>query len=311
MTYFVYENWTNQRAVIHRAECGHCNHGAGRGPGSSGHHGRWHGPFDDETAATSAAKAAARTSKPCGHCMAGPPIASAQRRSRARRTAVDERVEALIADFGRYVKAFDRDRPFTAEKVRLHLATLAAARRHSSVASAAADPGFIELLHQTLEAWGMSSRGARLAGPTELGARIRASAGRIERLATVRIEELSTAGAAETASEVWALLEKIRASRRESNLVASSKALHHLLPGLLPPIDHAYTLRFFGRQTLQRKDEKRTFLRIYAHFHRIAVDRKDVIVATIGRGMHTSVTKVIDNAIVGYVRTEMPTRHQA
>ena len=53
------------------------------------------------------------------------------------------------------------------------------------------------------------------------------------------------------------------------------------------------------------------FLRIYAHFHRIAVYHKDMILAAIGRGMHTSVTKVIDNAIVGYVRTEMPMRRQA
>lgn len=45
MTYFVYENWTHKKAVVHRAECGHCNHGQGAHRAASGKNGRWHGPY--------------------------------------------------------------------------------------------------------------------------------------------------------------------------------------------------------------------------------------------------------------------------
>ena len=36
MRYFVYENWTRNKAVIHRAECSHCNDGRGTHEHDSG-----------------------------------------------------------------------------------------------------------------------------------------------------------------------------------------------------------------------------------------------------------------------------------
>jgi hypothetical protein len=32
MTFYVYENWTHDRARLHRGECGYCNDGSGLSP---------------------------------------------------------------------------------------------------------------------------------------------------------------------------------------------------------------------------------------------------------------------------------------
>ena len=92
----------------------------------------------------------------------------------------------------------------------------------------------------------------------------------------------------------------------ETLLVANSKALHHLLPGLVPPIDRNYTLRFFvGRPHIYRGwDAELLFLAIYPLFHEIAVRCAGEIHELLAKpleGMNTSVTKVIDNAILGFM----------
>jgi len=92
--------------------------------------------------------------------------------------------------------------------------------------------------------------------------------------------------------------------------VANSKALHHLLPALVPPIDRAYTLRFFYADTTLSKGDEATFKEIYPYFHRIAVARREQITSHLGTGMNTSETKVIDNAIVAFVRTHPVERRQ-
>jgi hypothetical protein len=45
--FFVYENWHAgpHKAVLHRSNCGQCNHGKGRPVGHDTNHARWHGPY--------------------------------------------------------------------------------------------------------------------------------------------------------------------------------------------------------------------------------------------------------------------------
>ena len=41
-----------------------------------------------------------------------------------------------------------------------------------------------------------------------------------------------------------------------AQIVANSKALHHLLPALVPPIDREYTFRFFYDRTMLTINER-------------------------------------------------------
>ncbi len=72
----------------------------------------------------------------------------------------------------------------------------------------------------------------------------------IARLQQCRIERLGSGEVREVAEAAWEIMGNLRVGIGETLLVANSKALHHLLPGLVPPIDRTYTLRFFvGRPT--------------------------------------------------------------
>ncbi len=51
--FFVYENWQAgpYKAVLHRSNCGQCNHGKGRPSGHDPAHANWHGPYSTLTEA--------------------------------------------------------------------------------------------------------------------------------------------------------------------------------------------------------------------------------------------------------------------
>jgi len=66
--YWVYENWTHEKAVIHRSNCSYCNEGRGIHPGSGPRNGRWHGPFPSFEAAHQAAARLPRPLRRCAHC---------------------------------------------------------------------------------------------------------------------------------------------------------------------------------------------------------------------------------------------------
>jgi hypothetical protein len=69
MAYYVYENWTHDRARVHRAECSHCNEGRGTQGATSDRNGRWHPPTSERDSAFKLAASLGRTdTKACGHC---------------------------------------------------------------------------------------------------------------------------------------------------------------------------------------------------------------------------------------------------
>lgn len=51
MTYYVYDNWTINKARVHHASCSYCNDGRGIHSNPSGKNSKWHGPFDTVTEA--------------------------------------------------------------------------------------------------------------------------------------------------------------------------------------------------------------------------------------------------------------------
>ena len=67
----------------------------------------------------------------------------------------------------------------------------------------------------------------------------------------------------------------------------------------------AFLKKFFYNRTVLSRPEERTFREIYPFYHRIAREVAPKFPRLLGRGMHTSETKIIDNAIVGYVLAEL------
>jgi hypothetical protein len=214
------------------------------------------------------------------------------------------RVTELSATFDQFVTAFASRELFTGPSLYFHKKTLAIRASHCSAVEAIQDERFFEYLYATLTAWGMHRMGqshAKLADLDQIRDSFVDRAAAIGEIESLRLRDLSTNDAKDVGAKLWAIIEGLRVSTSETRIVACSKAVHHLLPLLLPPIDREYTLRFFYNHKTISRGDRATFLEIFPCFQEIAATQGDHLAELVGQGMNTSETKVIDNAIVGYV----------
>ena len=215
---------------------------------------------------------------------------------------IRQRVDDLSQNFAEYLDFFDEAVPFAGPSFYFHHKALIARSSHSSIASLLQDDLFFDWLYAALTAWGLHRMGpgnTKLRDINELKASFRQHVDALEELAHLTIVTLRDAGL--TARRIWAVLSSLRVSIAETRIVANSKALHHILPRLVPPIDHQYTIRFFYRRNKLSISEEEAFVEMYVEFHRLAVGNIQEVVSRIGRGWHTSESKVVDNAIIGYM----------
>ncbi len=221
---------------------------------------------------------------------------------------VDQRVADLCRRFDLSLDHFDELQLFTGPSIYFHRRAIARRRDLATIQAAASDRAWCELVYATLAAWGMHRMGpinAKLTDFEPFAASL-AAAGRrlvdLDSAALGRIDDRSMEGIAD---RLWHVIEGLDVGLGSTKLVAGSKALHHLLPDLLPPMDREYTLMFFFEHKTIASDEEARFLVMLESFNRVARECRGSIERRLGRGMHTSTTKVLDNAVVGYVRAMM------
>ena len=130
---------------------------------------------------------------------------------------------------------------------------------------------------------------------------VRSQKSAITALQDISLLELPASNLGQVCRDIWRLLSNLTISIADAQIVANSKVLHHLLPRLLPPIDRTYTFNFFYNRNMLSVSEEAAFAEMYFRFHQVALSNMETISALVGRGWNTSETKVIDNAIVGYV----------
>lgn len=207
--------------------------------------------------------------------------------------------------FDMYCDVFDKLNPFTGPSLYFHYRTLSLRRQYGTIAELLTDECFLESLYATLTAWGlhrMGPKGAKLVDFKVMVDGLRALEKPINNLAPLTIWNLESEHVADVGRRIWEVLSTLTVGVGESKIVAGSKSLHHILPDLVPPIDRAHTLHFFfGHTTLNQGDET-AFAEMFPYFHQIATQSRSKIETRLGHGMNTSPTKVVDNAIVGYVR---------
>jgi hypothetical protein len=69
MSYFVYENWVRDKAIVHKAACAFCSNGNGLHGSRLTKSSTWHGPFDSTADALAIAKSCNRTrTEGCEKC---------------------------------------------------------------------------------------------------------------------------------------------------------------------------------------------------------------------------------------------------
>ncbi len=219
---------------------------------------------------------------------------------------MEQRVDRLIADFDQYIQVFDEANPFTGASLYFHLRTIEALRKHRVASGALDDDCFFVLLYGTLASWGMQRPGLiSLVDFRDMVGSFVAQRPAIESLENIRLSRLSESQMRGVSDGVWKVMDSLGVGRQRVKLVVNSKALHHVLPDLVPPIDRAYVLRFFYNRGTLTSPEEKTFKEIYPFFHRVAQAAAPRLRNLLGKGMHTSETKIIDNAIVGFVLAEL------
>ena len=213
------------------------------------------------------------------------------------------RVNELVANFANYCEIFDQAELFTGPSLYFHFKTMNLRRQYRSVSEAINDDKFLDCIYATLASWGLHRMGqgnTKLAEFRELTESFRNQTEQIQEIESRRILEIELQHIDEVAQHLWSVISRLKVGIGKTKIVSGSKALHHLLPDLVPPIDREYTIRFFYNHTTLNRGDEKPFKEMYPRFHHIAISCRAEIKSRIGRGMNTSITKVIDNAIVGY-----------
>jgi hypothetical protein len=212
-------------------------------------------------------------------------------------------VDGLIRDFDRYVQVFDDAPAFTkAGQCQKHVATIRMRREIGSVAAAAGDDRFLGSLYATVEAWGIGQRGSKLLPLDAFCSGIQKCLPHLEELEAEKIET-ATGDLDRVTASLWQLIYSLRIVDNEAKLVPCTKALHHLLPDLVVPMDRVFTRVFFAWHVPEfQYQQEKVFRHAFRHFSRIA---KAVMPSRlVGDGWRTSSTKVLDNALVGFCQAE-------
>lgn len=221
---------------------------------------------------------------------------------------MQQRVESLSSRFTYYINRFDEQQRFSGPSWYFHFRTLDRLNKHQKFHEVFDDSLFFEYLYATLTSWGMHRMGpggAKLVEFQTFTDSIRDNRKEIEALHDIRLADLSNRDTQSLATDIWNILDNLKVSASKAKLVANSKTLHHLLPHIVPPIDRQYTLTFFYNNKQINDRDENIFRAIYPYMIQLAQNNHATIQKTIGQGFHTSETKVIDNAIVGYVLTEL------
>lgn len=238
----------------------------------------------------------------------GPPPAPRPSRARARRADRARRnVDSLLVTFSECVDRFERSNAFPGPSLYFHERAIERRRTHPDAASLLADTQFLEYVYAVLPAWGMHRMGKQKAKVVDFDLMIdslRAMAEPIQALWNRNITAIAYDEVADVSEQVWHIIAGLQVSSSDTRIVAGSKALHHVLPDLVPPIDRQYTFQFFTGQKSFQYGEAAAFAEWFPYFCEIGRGRQSEIreIKASGGFMATSSAKVIDNAVIGFMQ---------
>lgn len=168
------------------------------------------------------------------------------------------------------------------------------------------DKNFCIKIFNTLEAWNMNQRGARLMSLENFTDSILAQRSNLTKLYQYKLssikKDLIDRELQKLMEDVFLNLKVMRSKRK---IVGVSKAMHFLLPDLVIPIDGTYTMLYFygyNKYSSNAQDEFDTFKDIFVQTYEIAKRLELTQDDVNNKGWNTSIPKLIDNAIIGFFK---------
>lgn len=162
----------------------------------------------------------------------------------------------------------------------------------------------IEMIYATLTAWGMhrlSKTGPKLPDFKHFKCHILHCKTELIKLKDVRIEDVPGEQKDSLFSELEELVfNKIHASETNSQIVASTKTLAHILPNLIPPMDREYTAKYFGINMDSDNHKEELFRKVMDAMWEIYQDKTvcEKALKYNQKYPYVSLPKLFDNAII-------------
>lgn len=209
--------------------------------------------------------------------------------------------KVLVEKFPTWVSYFESNGPFRKYgQLEYHRETIGRRLELGSAAAAVTDEPFQRALYRTLRAWGIGLRRSRLKPFDEFAAILSRQKQAVAKFETMILDDpLLDVGL--TTDALWTLLLQLPIVENAATLVPVTKALHHVLPELVVPMDREYTQMFFGWQNPQfQYGQRDCFVEAFSAFAQIA--RAANPSQHVNKGWNSSRTKVVDNALVGLLQ---------
>jgi len=239
--------------------------------------------------------------KPSRRPMMNSERPSIHRASPIRGVNYDAKIKEILSNAEKYHDAYYKAETFRGPSLYFHQCALAT--RHAPVSLT-----HLEYIYATLASWGMHRMGrggSKMQSFEIFFLSIQALKERIAEAQTFDFHEMT--------DTKWAILKEIfcgiRVMASGTSLVGNSKAMHHMLPNVIPPIDREYTLRFLRGNTNIRNDLETEWLLmkeiISQFFIPVASDAafyskaEQWIKTSRDYPWDTSVLKVVDNLVIG------------
>ncbi len=217
-----------------------------------------------------------------------------------------DRISSSRAAFFSYVEKCNKDYR-SSHELALYRELILMHRKFGNLELLLEEEIFLKKMHETLGKWNMDQRGARLAPLCDIVKSVRSLEIYLFKLYEFKVygdKNNDILNIKQLLEKVFCNLKIMESSRR---IVGVSKALHFLLPDLIMPIDGKFTLpAFFGYNKISNTPRKEfsDFWEIIGTTFEITesleLNQSDVD----GIKWNTSVPKLIDNAIIGLMKSE-------
>jgi len=175
-------------------------------------------------------------------------------------------------------------------------------KKYGDIKGLLRDEDFLKTIYETLKAWNMNQRGARLKSLPEIKKSILNLEDDISWLSNYELDSLKEAELEEVLNKLKKVFINLKPMKSRTQIVGTSKLMHFLLPNLVMPIDRKYTLSFLSLGHNYWKDiraEFDEFKKVFIIFYRYAEKFSLTVDDTDDQTWNLSVPKIIDNAIIG------------
>ena len=218
---------------------------------------------------------------------------------------LDSKINKLIDNFNFYVETgLDDLKNKWTKGIKDHGKVIRQIRKENEISKLLVRDSFLDDVYNVLRSFGMDSRSAKIKNLQEFKYNILKNKDKIIFLSQYELEKLSTKDFESLKEPILQLFKSMRIMKSHARLVGFSKTMAHLVPDLIPPIDRQKIhLFFYGHTNLPHgvDAEADRFWAILSYFYKIC---KEVKISKNNwklEGFNSSVPKIIDNAIWGFM----------